>query len=65
LKQLLVRPVGKLNGKYIEISWSRPGHWIVREMIQGAVEWESVTRTDSFVTTDFDPRAIEEDSLIR
>ena len=56
---------GKLNGKYIEISWSSPDHWIVREMINGAVEWESVTRADCFVTTDFDPTAIEDNSLTR
>lgn len=55
--------IGKLNGRYVEISWSRPDHWTVREMIKGAVEWESVARADTFVMAHFDPTSIGESLL--
>jgi len=50
---------GKLNGPYIDISWSRPEHWTVRERVKGAVEWQPVARADTFASINFDPDSID------
>jgi hypothetical protein len=52
----------KLSGNYVEISWSRPDHWTLREIVKGAAEWETVARADAISTTDFDPESISDSS---
>lgn len=58
---LLMKSGALQQASYIQISWSRPLHWEVREMVWGslevwgAVEWEPVTRAEEFATVNFDP----------
>lgn len=50
---------GELNGSYIEISWSGPGQWVVREIVKSATEWEQVSSPSLFANTSFNPDALK------
>lgn len=50
---------GELNGSYIEISWSGPEQWIVREILKSATEWEQVSAPFLFANTSFNPDALK------
>ena len=51
-------PLAKLNHPYVEISWSAPGRWIVREITEGAVEWESAGDLSDITNQPFNPDAL-------
>lgn len=44
---------GELIGEHVEISWSSPEHWVVREMKHGALEWEEVLDHGCIVNNSF------------
>ncbi|PTY36294.1 hypothetical protein BGP77_03005 [Saccharospirillum sp. MSK14-1] len=51
---------GKLQGPYIEISWSAPGCWTVREIIDGALEWKKADCLSDIVNQAFNPESLAE-----
>ncbi len=44
-----------LNGPYIELSWTAPQQWIVREIAGDTVEWEAESDVARIANTSFDP----------
>lgn len=49
---------GKLSYPYIEISWSSPKHWTLREVTRNAVEWEEVGDPACIANQSFNPDAL-------
>ena len=49
---------GKLIHPYVEISWSAPECWMVREITEGAVEWESTGELSDIANQSFNPDAL-------
>jgi hypothetical protein len=44
-----------LNGPYIELSWTAPQQWIVREIAGDTMEWEAESDVARIADTSFDP----------
>lgn len=56
----LLIEAGKLKGSYVEISWSAPGCWTVREIIDGALEWEEAGCLSDIANQAFNPKSLTE-----
>ncbi len=50
---------GELKGSYIEITWSGPNQWVVREIVKSTTEWEQVSAPSLFTNTSFNPDALK------
>ncbi len=50
---------GVLSGTYVEISWSGPGRWTVREIPKDALEWEQVPSPDMIANTSFNADSLK------
>ena len=49
---------GVLEGTYVEISWTSPSNWLLREKVQGAAVWDEVTEPSVFSNTSFDLKTL-------
>ncbi len=56
--QLLIQD-GVLQGIPIEISWSSPDKWTVREVSSGSLQWDEVIQTDEIANCRFDPNSLK------
>jgi hypothetical protein len=54
----LLISTGELHGSYIEIFWSGPEKWTVREIGEGAPPWERVAQPGLIANTSFNPDAL-------
>ncbi|TMU76877.1 hypothetical protein FGA82_19405 [Pseudomonas fluorescens] len=48
-----------LDGPYIELSWSGPGHWTLREKDATAGQWQLVADARSMANVSFDPLSLK------
>jgi hypothetical protein len=48
-----------LEGPYIELSWSGPGQWTLREIDGTAGQWQLVADTRSMANVSFDPESLK------
>jgi hypothetical protein len=48
-----------LEGPYIELSWSGPGQWTLREIDGIAGQWQLVADTRSMANVSFDPESLK------
>lgn len=44
----------ELSGPFIELSWSAPQHWILREIVGRAQEWATESDTGKIASSAFD-----------
>lgn len=47
-----------IAGPYVELSWSGPQQWTLRETINGASEWQPVPEADGIANVSFDPESL-------
>ncbi|MFZ3283935.1 hypothetical protein [Pseudomonas sp.] len=48
-----------LEGPYIELSWSGPGRWTLREIDATAGQWQQVPDARSMANVSFDPGSLK------
>ena len=48
-----------LEGPYIELSWSGPGQWTLREIDATAGHWQQVPDARSMANVSFDPKSLK------
>ncbi|MCV2223799.1 MULTISPECIES: hypothetical protein [Pseudomonas] len=48
-----------LEGPYIELSWSGPQQWTLREIDSTTAEWQSVPSAQSMANVTFDPKSLK------
>jgi hypothetical protein len=47
-----------LEGPYIELSWSGPGQWTLREIDGTAGQWQPIPDARSMANVSFDPQSL-------
>ncbi|ASK33311.1 hypothetical protein CEK62_02360 [Alcanivorax sp. N3-2A] len=50
---------GELSGPYVEIAWSAPGRWILRQQVSGASQWQQSADPAQLVALDFRPATLK------
>jgi hypothetical protein len=60
--QILIKD-GVLRGSPIEISWSSPNKWTIREISFESLEWDEVAHADEIANCRFDPNTLKNLSL--
>jgi hypothetical protein len=48
-----------LEGPYIELSWSGPQQWTLREIDSTTAEWQPVPSAQSMANVTFDPKSLK------
>ncbi len=56
---LLLVKDGMLKGYPIEISWSSPETWTVREIGPESFQWDEVSQVETIANCQFDPRTLQ------
>ena len=60
--QILIKD-GVLRGRLIEISWSSPNKWTIREISFESLEWDEAAHAEEIANYRFDPNTLKNLSL--